>query len=147
MRRYINLEDFDSSLTVAELKAALTQEEEVNKLKEKKEIESINKEFSNVFLKTTEDCLIFGKTLKVYHVDEIADSSRTTEWNLIYFLKGTRVSFSKRDINKREMVGNDVNDTKTEKELRSMLVISEEEYNKYVWHFEQISKQLEYLIQ
>lgn len=147
MKRYINLEDFDSRLTVAELKVALAQEEEVKKLKEKKEIQSVNKEFSNVFLKTIEDCILFGETLKVYHVEEIVDSSRTTEWNLIYFLKGTRVSFSKRDINKREMGGSDINDTKTEKELRSMTVISEEEYNKYLWHFEQISKQLNYLIQ
>ncbi len=146
MRKYIDLEDFDANLTVAQLKEALAQEEAVNKLKEKKEIEDVKSEFENIYLKEIEKCPIFGETLNAYYLKKYVRNERTTEWSLIYYFKGEKVSFSKRNINKRDFNPDRSGESFSEKDLRKMSVITKEEYDKYIWHYNEISKQLKNLI-
>jgi hypothetical protein len=146
MRKYIDLEDFDANLTVAQLKEALSQEEAVNKLKEKKEIEDVKSEFENIYLKEIKKCPVFGETLNAYYLKKCVRNERTTEWSLIYYFKGEKVSFSKRNINKRDFNPDRSGESFSEKDLRKMSVITKEEYDKYIWHYNEISKQLKNLI-
>ena len=73
-------------------------------------------------------------------------SERTTDWNLIYYFEGTKISFSSGRTNKRNFNPERCGESFGEKELRQMTVITKEEYDKYNWHYNEISKKLTDLI-
>ncbi len=137
---------YDETLTIAQLKNAIKEEENHTKQKETEEINTVKDDFSNTFLKIIDDCTLFGETLNVYCLKDYARSERTTDWGLIYYFEGTKISFSSGKINKRDFNSKDCNNSFDEKELRRMTIITKEEYNQYNWHYNKISKKLTDLI-
>jgi len=147
MSRILNyIAKYDESLTIAQLKEAIELEQKSAKQKETEEINTIKNDFSNTYLKEIEECSLFGKTLNIYYLKDYVRSERTTDWNLIYYFSGTKLSFSKGRINKRDFNPERCGESFSEKELRQMIVITEEEFNKYNWHYDEISKKLNDLI-
>lgn len=146
MKKYIDLEKFNDKLTIAQLKKAIEQDEISAKQKETEELEAIKSEFENTYLKYIDEDSFFGKTLNVYCLKDYVRSDRTTDWSLIYYFEGTKISFSQRDIHKADFNPSRCGNSFSGEDLRSMSVITKEEYDGYVWHYNQISKQLEDLI-
>ena len=89
---------------------------------------------------------LFGKTLNIYSLKNYIRSERTTDWDLIYYFEGSEIAFSKRGISKRDFNPERCVDSFDEKELRKMTIITKEEYDKYKWHYNEISKKLTDLI-
>jgi hypothetical protein len=138
---------YDENLTIAQLKKAIEADKVIEKEKEKEEIDRVKKTFYNIYLKETEDCRLFGKTLNVYHIVEIVDSGRCEDWSLFYHVAGTKISFSKNDIRHRRFNPERVDDTFSEKDLISMTQITKEEFNSYEKQYIEISTILNSLIE
>ena len=137
-----DLEKYDENLTLAEFKQVIKHKEEAVKNKEEETFSSIKKEFKNISLKRIYKCPIYGKTLEVHHIEDITTKERTTDWELIYTVIGIRLSFSSRDVNYRVLV----NTKFTEKDLRAMEIITASNYIEYMDRYNDISEQLEQLI-
>jgi hypothetical protein len=138
---------YDENLTIAQLKKAIELDKIAEQEKEKEEIARVKKTFYNVYLKEIEDCRLFGKTLKVYHIVEITDSGRCEDWSLFYHVAGTKISFSKSDIRHRRFNPERVDDTFSEEDLISMTQITKEEFNSYEKQYIEISTILNSLIE
>ena len=138
---------YDENLTIAQLKQAIELDKATEKEKEKEEITRVKKTFYNTYLKQTEDCRVFGKTLNVYHIVEIADSGRSEDWSIFYHVAGTKIAFSEGDIRHRRFNPERVDDTFSEKELSSMTQITKEEFNSYEKQYIEISTILNSLLQ
>ena len=137
---------YDETLTIAQLKNAIKEEEILAKQKETEEINSVKEDFSNTYLKVIDEDNIFGKTLNIYNFKNYVRSERTTDWDLIYYFEGSRIDFSKGDLGMRDFNPELCGDSFGEKELRQMTTITKEEYDKYKWHYNEISKKLTDLI-
>lgn len=142
-----DLAKYDENLTIAQLKKAIELERAIEQEKEKEEIARVKKTFYNIYLKETEDCRLFGKTLNVYHIVEIVDSGRCEDWSLFYHVAGTKISFSKNDIRHRRFDPERVDNTFSEKNLISMTQITKEEFNSYEKQYLEISTILNSLIE
>lgn len=137
---------YDENLTVAQLREAVELEQKSAKQKETEEINTIKNDFSNTYLKELDEHSFFGKTLNIYCLKDYVRSERTTDWNLVYYFEGVKISFSKRDIHKGDFNPNSCSNSFSEEDLRNMTVITLEEYNQYNWHYNEISKRLNNLI-
>lgn len=137
---------YDENLTVAQLKKAIEQEDISAKQKETEEIEAIKFKFENTYLKIINEDSLFGKSLNVCCLKDYVRCDRTDDWSLVYSFEGTKVVFSERDIHKADFNPSRCGNSFSGEDLRSMSVITKEEYNGYVWHYNQISNQLENLI-
>lgn len=146
MKKYIDLSKYDENQTIAQLKKAIEADEISAKQKENEEIEKVKKQFSNVYLKEKVEHTLFGETLKVYHLKEYVRSEKTTDWELIYYFEGSKMSFSLRDIYKAEFNTDRSGNSFSAKELEEMTVISKTEYVDYVQHYEQITERLSNLV-
>ena len=138
---------YDENLTIAQLKKAIEADKAIEKEKEKEEIDRVKKTFYNIYLKETEDCRLFGKTLNVYHITEVVNSGRCEDWSLFYHVAGTKITFSKNDIRHRRFNPERVDDTFSEKDLISMTQITKEEFNSYEKQYIEISTILNSLIE
>lgn len=140
------LKEYDNSVTVGQLICKLEQEEISAKQKETEEIEKVKKDFKDVYLKRIFDCDLFGDTLQIFHIEEITNTSKTTQYKTIYYFKGSRLSFDKTGTNKIEIFGNDSYHTFSFEDLNDMVVIGKKEYVDYIQHHEQITESLNSLI-
>ena len=147
MRRILDyIAKYDETLTIAQLRNAIKEEENRTKQKETEEINSVIEDFSNTYLKVIDEHTLFGKTLNIYSLKNYIRSERTTDWDLIYYFESSKIAFSKRGISKRDFNPERCVDSFDEKELRKMTIITKEEYDKYKWHYNEISKKLTDLI-
>ena len=137
---------YDESLTIAQLKEAIELEQISAKQKETEEINNVKEDFTDAYLKEVNEHDLFGKTLNIYKLKNYVRCERTTDWSLIYYFEGSKISFSKRDMSSRDFKPDRCGDSFEEGGLRQMKVITKEEYNKYNWHYDEISKKLNSLI-
>ena len=137
---------YDETLTIAQLKEAIELEQISAKQKETEEIGTVKKDFKDIYLKRIYDCDLFGETLQLFHILEITDTHKTTDYKTVYEYKGSKLSFERNGIAYQTIYGDDVYYSFSEEDLRQMTVITKEEYNKYNWHYNEISKKLDDLI-
>lgn len=137
---------YDENLTIAQLKKSIELEELSTLRKETEEINNVIRDFTNVYLKEIDENDMFGRTLNIYYLKNYVKSERTTDWDLIYYFEGTKIDFSKMDVHKRDFNPDRCSNSFIEEELRQMTVITEEEFNKYNWEYEEIVKKLNHLI-
>lgn len=137
---------YDQTLTISQLKKFIELEEMQVKEKETKEIDTIKQNFSNTHLKFIDEQSLFGKTLNVYCLKDYVRSERTTDWNLVYYFEGTKISFSKRDIHKGDFTPNRCGNSFSEEDLRQMTTITEDEFEEYSEYYNEISSKLKDLI-
>jgi hypothetical protein len=141
---YIN--KYDENLTVAQLKKAIEQDEISAKQIETEKINKVKEDFKDVYLKRIYDCNLFGKTLQVFHIEEVTDSTKCTDYSLSYFVSGTKIAFSPQDINLRKLKEKNTLDIISEKDLREMTSITEDGYYYYKTKYNEIRRQLDNLI-
>lgn len=147
MSRLLNyIAKYDENLTITQLREAIKQDEISAKQKETEEIDKAKESFKDMFLKRIRNCNLFGETLQVYHIEEITGHTMCDDFSLSYFVKGSKISFSPRDINFRKLKYGDTYDAFSALELRKMTVISREEFDEYNWIYNDISRRLTDLI-
>jgi hypothetical protein len=140
------LEKYDENLTVAQLKEAIQIAKDVEDQKEIDNLNQIKQEFANTYLKVIDEEHMFGKTLNIYHIKEIVRTERCTDWSLVYYAKGNKISFSEREAYSRAFKPNTTHDSFSEEELRAMTKITEQEYNEYVHQYSRIKTMLSEIV-
>ena len=140
------LEKYDESLTVAQLKEAIQIAKAVEDQKEIDNLNQIKQEFANTYLKVIDEEHMFGRTLNIYHIKEIVRTERCTDWSLVYYAKGNKISFSEREAYSRAFKPNTTHDSFSEEELRAMTKITEQEYDEYVHHYSRIKTMLSEIV-
>ena len=140
------LEKYDESLTVAQLKEAIQIAKAVEDQKEIDDLNQIKQEFANTYLKFLDKEHVFGKTLNIYHIKEIVRTERCADWSLVYYAKGSKISFSEREAYSRAFKPNTTHDSFSEEELRAMTKITEQEYNEYVHQYSRIKTMLSEIV-
>lgn len=89
---------YDETLTIAQLRNAIKEERKSHKTKETEEINSVKDDFSNTYLKVIDEHTLFGKTLNIYSLKNYIRSERTTDWDLIYYFEGSKISFFQKEV-------------------------------------------------
>jgi hypothetical protein len=142
MNRFIEkLRSYPSDLTLEQLIIKVDLDESLATKREENTIERVKEEFKDTYFKSG-DTSIFGKGIEVLHIVEIMSSERTTDWDLIYNIKGTRLTFSPSYLSKEELKGDGVRFLKTEDDLRKRMEITKAEYQVYLNKYESITEQL-----
>ena len=88
---------YDENLTIAQLKKAIESDKRIADQKEIDDLNQLKQEFANSYLKIVDEERMFGKTLNVYHIKEIVRTERCSDWSLVYYAKGSKISFSERN--------------------------------------------------
>ena len=140
------LEEYSDDLTIGELKNQLMSAIDKAKLEEENEINKVKAKFNGTYLKTFEES-VFGKTLKVIHIEEITNQTRTTNWDLCYYVRGEVIIFNSREVFFKKFDEHKIFDTFTEERLSDMEVITKEEYDTYVNKYDRIHSELKELIE
>lgn len=140
------LNKYDSSLTLAELIEKLETEQKEAIIKEEEDFHKIRHEYKNTYFKIIDEHSLFGDTLRVYYIEDIVNKAKNTDWEDMYYIKGTRISFSKRDVHLINKSGKDVNDSLSIKELKNMEEITSVEFYKYLDEYHKILEKLSNLL-
>lgn len=139
-------DDIDENLTIKEVRKQINEANELKESLNLQEYENTKSVFKNTYLKFIYECRFFGKSLNVIHIDEIINKGQTTDYDNIYFVSGSKLAFSNRDIGFRNFKTNDVSDSFTLKELQEMTKITKQEYNEYFDIYSKIKNELFNLI-
>jgi hypothetical protein len=133
---------YDENLTIAQLKKAIEADKVIADQKEIDDLNQIKEEFANTYLKVIDEERMFGKTLNVYHIKEIVRTERCSDWSLVYYAKGSKISFSEREAYSRAFKPNTTHDSFSKEELREMTKITKQEYDEYVHQYSTIKTML-----
>lgn len=146
MGRFLKqLEKYDESLTLKELKETIYLENNIEKEKNIKLVQSIKNEYKDVYLKRYTDT-VYGNTLEIIHIEEIIDFHYTENYDKIFNFKGSKLSFSQRDVYFREIEGDEIYHNLSEEELKTIDKLSIEEYNNYFVQYNHIYNMLKNLM-
>jgi hypothetical protein len=137
---------YDENLTIAQLKQAIELDKRIADQKEIDDLNQLKEEFANTYLKIIDEENMFGKTLNVYHIKEIVRTERCTDWSLVYYVKGSKISFSEREAYSRAFKPNTTHDSFSEEELKEMTKITEQEYDEYMHQYSRIKTMLTEII-
>lgn len=147
MNRFIKtLKSYDPSLTVGELVSQLEFESNAALRTEQNIIEQVKNEFKDTYLRQIDKDGIFGKTLHLYHIQEIPSTGRDTGYNILYNIKGTKLVFSPKDTYLIELTPEWVDSSFSESELRLMKRITKEDYEFHLSHYTNITNTLKGLL-
>jgi hypothetical protein len=147
MSRILNfLAKYDDTLTIHQLKEAIKAGEISAEKIETEKINKIKQEFQNTYLKVIDEDCLFGMSLHVYEIKELIRTERDTEWDIIYYFSGNKITFNEKNIFYNVFNPERCGDSLNESELRNMVVITKEEYNKYKNKHISISQELYNLI-
>ena len=128
--------------SIAQLKKAIEADKRIADQKEIDDFNEIKQEFANTYLKGIDAERMFGKTLNVYHIKEIVRTERCSDWSLVYHAKGSKISFSERDLFCRAFKPNTTHDSFSKEELREMTKITKQEYDEYMHQYSTIKTML-----
>ena len=137
---------YDENLTIAQLKEAIKADQISAKKNETEEITRVKKDFKDVYLKRIYNCDLFGETLEIFHIKEITDINKTTEYINIYSIDAQKISFTYEGVNFRHLKGDSCYHTFSEKDLRDMVVISKEDFDTYNYKYNELNRMLTNLI-
>lgn len=147
MRIIEQLSKYDDNLTLSKVKTLILEEQQKEKQKEEDEFQEIKDKFNNTYLKVIDNDGLFGKTVKIYQIQEIIRRERTTDWNFIYYFKGNKISFSKRDINFIKIKGNTTHWSFSKQELEDAEIINNSQYNLYLNQYQEIENNLKNILE
>lgn len=119
------LNQYPDNLTIAELKAQLDLESRKLELEEEKIVTSVKEKVEGKYFKFNDES-IFGESLEVIYVDKVVSYERTSDWDLLYKIEGTNISFESRHLFYIERES-----SYTEERFDSMVEITEIEYKTY----------------
>lgn len=99
------LEKYDPTMSVAELMEKIKNDEAEKEAAIIAEDNAIFKKYKGAYLKRFHTSPFWGKTFEVIHIERIEFETYTTEWNRLYEVKGTMLSFSRTNIGKQNDCG------------------------------------------
>jgi hypothetical protein len=141
------LEEFDDNITVGQVIKKIKGDQKSTNQEEESSFKRIKKEYEGSYLKVVDDDTFYGRSLSVYFIEEITSKERTTDWDLVYKLKGKKISFTSRDIYEVGMNGTDIHYSFLETELQEMTKIPKEKFEQYAFKYNEIKDKLAKIIE
>lgn len=139
------LEKYEETVTVGQLIEKIKKEQELEKQVEVDEEIQVLFEFENTYLKVLEEDCLFGKELNIIELKNFIRKERTEDWEFVYYFEGSKMSVSNKSLFHNSFNPERCSNSFSLEDLEGMTKITEEEYLKYKWEFENIKKQLEKL--
>lgn len=141
------LEEFDDNVTVGQVIKKIREDQKEKDLEEEYIFDALKEEYNDSYLKVIEQDGLFGRTLSVHHIQEITSKERTTDWELIFNIKGRRFQFTPN-----EVFGADVDEERayssfSAQGLKAMTKITEKDFNDYVFKYKEIKDKLAKIIE
>jgi hypothetical protein len=140
-----NLKTMKPDMTIGELVDSI---EKKNKEQEEKNViirKTVIDHYTGKYIKIHEENGIFGESLEIYKIDSIKSVGYDTDYNELYGITGTKISFSKRDLAKYEIKG-DCGNSFSYKDLQQSTLIQYEHYVEYLDEYNKITTTLKNLI-
>lgn len=147
MRIIEQLNKYDDNLTLSKVKTLILEEQQKEVQKEEKEFQEIKDKFNNTYLKVIDNDGLFGKTVKIYQIQEIIRRDRTTDWSFCYYFKGNKISFSKGNVAFIKIKGNTTHWSFSKHELEDAEIINESQYNLYLNQYQEIENNLKNILE
>ena len=137
------LAKYDENLTIAQLKQAVIEEDKKSAEKEQQEIQGIKDDFQGSYFKYLDEQPLFGDVeLVIFKFDTLKSFERSVDWDFIYYFNGNKISFSDRELYSIDVFHLPF----SAKKLKKMTKITKEEYQKYLWNYNRITKELKNII-
>ncbi len=140
------LEQFDDNVTVGQVIKKIKGDLAENNKEEESTFRRVQEEYKDSYLKFLDPDALFGRTLNVYHIEEITAKEKSTDWETFYTLKGNKLEFTKREVFELGMNGEDIHHSFSETQLKEMTKITEKEFKDYVFEYERIKGKLAKII-
>lgn len=141
------LEQFDDNVTVGQVIKKIREDRKEKDLEEEYIFDALKEEYNDSYLKVVEEGGLFGRTLSVYHIEEIISKERTTDWELYYTARVKRLQFTSTEVFDANMDGDDVYFSFSEVDLRAMTKITEEDFEDYIFKCNEIKGKLAKIIE
>jgi hypothetical protein len=140
-----NLKNMKPDMTIGELVNSIEkknkEQEDKNALIRKTVIDN----YTGKYIKIHEENGIFGESLEIYKIDSIKSVGYDTDYNELYGIKGTKISFSKRDLSMYKVKG-ECSDSFSYANLQQATLIQYENYVEYLDEYNKITTTLKNLI-
>ena len=133
-----SLKDMKPDMTIGELVTSIEQQ---NKEKEAKDAiirQTVIDHYTGKYIKIYDSEGIFGESLEIYKIDSIKSVGYDTDYNELYGITGTKLSFTNRDVAKYNIKG-DCSDSFSYKNLQQATVIQYEHYVDYLDEYNRIT--------
>ncbi len=140
-----SLKNVNPNMTIGEFVLNI---ENKNKEKEDKDAlirKTVIDHYTGKYIKIYEENGIFGESLKIYKIDLIKSVGYNTDYNELYGITGTKISFSKRDLAKYEIKG-ECGNSFSYADLQQATIIQYEQYIEYLDQYNTITTTLKQLI-
>lgn len=140
-----SLRDMQPDMTIGELIASVDKK---NKEKEDKDAhirKIISEHYTGKYIKMYDGTGIFGESLEIYKIDSIKSVGYDTDYNELYGITGTKISFSKRDVAKFDVKG-EISNSFSYADLQQATVIQYERYVDYLDEYNKITTTLKKLL-
>lgn len=148
MSRFLKiLEEFDDNVTVGQVIKKIKRDLAENTKEEESAFQRIREEYKDSYLKFLDADALFGRTLSVYHIEEVTAKERDTDWELCYTVKGKKVEFTNREVFELNMNGTDVYHSFSEMQLKELTKITEKDFKDYVFEYDRIKNKLAKIIE
>jgi len=141
------LEEFDDNVTVGQVIKKIKGDLAENTKEEESTFQRIQKEYKNSYLKFLDADALFGRTLSVYHIEEVIFRERDTDWSMHYTVKGKKIEFTNREVFELNMNGTDIHHSFSEMQLKEMTKITEKDFKDYVFEYDRIKDKLAKIIE
>lgn len=135
------LESYPNDLTIKQLITRVNLEDSIVLKGEENKVAEVKEEFKDSYFKSTEDT-VFGKSTVILHIEKITSYQRTTDWDIIYTIKGVVTNLSTSFLSQEKLKGEGTGFLKTEYSLRKRTRISKKEYQEYLNKYEHIVSQI-----
>lgn len=140
-----SLKNVDPNMTIGEFVLNI---ENKNKEKEDKDAlirKTVIDHYTGKYIKIHDDGGIFGETLDIYKIDSIKSVGYDTDYNELYGITGTKISFSKRDLSMYKIKG-ECSESFSYVDLQQATLIQYEHYVDYLDEYNKITTTLKNLI-
>jgi hypothetical protein len=141
------LEQFDDNITVGHVKRIIKSDIKEKDLEEEYSFDRVKEKYNNSYLKIIDADALFGRTLNVYHIEEITAKEKSTDWELYYRVRGKKLEFTEREVFELTMNGTDIHYSFSEMQLKEMTKISEKDFKDYVFECDRIKSKLAKIIE
>lgn len=140
-----SLKDMKHDMTIGELVTSIEQQ---NKEKEAKDAiirQTVIDHYTGKYIKIYDSEGIFGESLEIYKIDSIKSVGYDTDYNELYGITGTKLSFTNRDVAKYNTKG-ECSHSFSYKNLQQATVIQYERYVDYLDEYNRITTILKKLL-
>lgn len=139
------LKEMDGNMTIRELVLSIEKKNKEEKDKSELIRKTVIDHYTGKYIVFKDKLNLFGDGFQIIKIRSVKPVGYNTDFEELYGLVGTKLRFSTRDLAKYETSAS-VSDSFTYSDLQGAKIISKEEYQVYLSHYNDITKKLNELV-